>query len=66
MEKKAPKIYKVKDVIENNKFKLKIHNIIEFENHHDVETITFNLNKVLEKMILKNPGQWIWTHDRWK
>src|SRR6056300_658669 len=52
--------------LDNNKFKLKIHNIIEFENHHDVETITFKLNKVLENMILKNPSQWIWTHDRWK
>ena len=20
----------------------------------------------VEKMILKNPDQWIWTHDRWK
>ena len=24
------------------------------------------LNKILEKMILKNPGQWIWSHNRWK
>ena len=31
-----------------------------------VENITSFLNKVLEKMILKNPDQWIWTHDRWK
>ena len=23
-------------------------------------------NKKLEYMILKNPDQWIWTHDRWK
>ena len=28
--------------------------------------ITEFLNTVLEKMILKNPLQWIWTHDRWK
>jgi len=52
--------------LDNNKFKIKIHNVIEFESHHDVETITFKLNKVLENMILKNPSQWIWTHDRWK
>ncbi|MDA8791354.1 lysophospholipid acyltransferase family protein, partial [Candidatus Pelagibacter bacterium] len=52
--------------LKNNKFKLKIHDVIEFENHHDIETITFKLNKVLENMILKNPSQWIWTHDRWK
>ena len=23
-------------------------------------------NKVIENMIIKNPNQWIWTHDRWK
>ena len=32
----------------------------------DNEEITENLNKLLEKMILLNPSQWIWTHDRWK
>ena len=26
----------------------------------------YELNKILEKMILKNPDQWIWTHDRWR
>ena len=31
-----------------------------------VDEITEFLNTVLEKMILKNPLQWIWTHDRWK
>ena len=51
---------------DDNKFKLKVYDIIEFENDHDVETITFKLNKILEDMILKNPSQWIWTHDRWK
>ena len=24
------------------------------------------INQEIEKMILKNPGQWIWTHNRWK
>ena len=24
------------------------------------------INKWLEKMILLNPSQWIWSHDRWK
>ena len=28
--------------------------------------ISQHLNFILEKMILKNPDQWIWTHDRWK
>ena len=30
------------------------------------EEISIHLNKILEKMILKNPDQWIWTHDRWR
>ena len=24
------------------------------------------INEKIEEMILKNPGQWIWTHNRWK
>ena len=28
--------------------------------------LTKELNRVLEKMIINNPNQWIWTHDRWK
>ncbi len=24
------------------------------------------LNTILERMIIRNPGQWIWTHNRWK
>ena len=28
--------------------------------------ITQNLNLWLEKMISKNPDQWIWSHNRWK
>jgi len=27
---------------------------------------SLKLSQVLEGMILKNPNQWIWTHDRWK
>ena len=28
--------------------------------------ISLALNKIIEKMILRDPGQWIWTHNRWK
>ena len=28
--------------------------------------ISIKLNKILEEMISRDPGQWIWTHDRWK
>ena len=38
--------------------------IINSEKSH--EKISIHLNKILEKMILKNPEQWIWTHNRWK
>ena len=24
------------------------------------------LNSLLERMILQNPDQWIWSHNRWK
>ena len=47
-------------------FKLTIHNPIEYSNNESIESITLNLNSLLEKMILKNPEQWIWSHNRWK
>ena len=50
----------------NNSFKLKIYKAIEFDKNENVSSITLKLNKILEKMILKNPDQWIWTHNRWK
>ena len=28
--------------------------------------ISIRLNKILEQMISRDPGQWIWTHNRWK
>ena len=28
--------------------------------------ITQKLNQCLEQMVVKNPSQWIWTHNRWK
>ena len=47
-------------------FKLTIHKPLEYLNEETVESITLDLNYLLEKLILKNPEQWIWTHDRWK
>ena len=47
-------------------FKLTIHDPLEYSNNETIESITSNLNTLLEKMILKNPGQWIWSHNRWK
>ena len=47
-------------------FKLKIFNTIKFPKDDSISDITLKLNKILEKMIMSNPEQWIWTHDRWK
>jgi KDO2-lipid IV(A) lauroyltransferase len=51
---------------DNLHFKLKISSPIQFSDEDSNETITIELNKVLEKMIENNPSQWIWTHNRWK
>jgi len=51
---------------DNNKFKLEFDNDIEFKSDETLDAITLKLNKILEEMILKNPDQWIWTHNRWK
>ena len=51
---------------EDNKFRLKIYKPLEFSRDETIDSITLSLNKVLEKMIIKNPEQWIWTHNRWK
>ena len=32
----------------------------------DTKNITLEINQILEKMIIKNPKQWIWSHNRWK
>jgi len=50
----------------NINFNIKIENPIEFSNDDSTEKITRDLNIWLEKMILKNPGKWIWSHNRWK
>jgi Kdo2-lipid IVA lauroyltransferase/acyltransferase len=52
--------------IKNNDFKLTIHEPIKYQKNDSVEAITSNLNNLLEKMIIKNPEQWIWSHNRWK
>ena len=32
----------------------------------DLKNNSLTINQNIEKMIIKNPTQWIWTHDRWK
>ena len=50
----------------DNNFKLKILNEEKFSKNDTIEKITLKLNRILEKMIVTNPHQWIWTHNRWK
>ena len=52
--------------LEGLTFKIKINEPLEFSENATIKDITDNLNLVLEKMILKKPEQWIWSHNRWK
>ena len=47
-------------------FKITINDPIKFPTDSSVASITDHLNKVLEKMIMKKPESWIWSHNRWK
>jgi KDO2-lipid IV(A) lauroyltransferase len=52
--------------VKNFHFKLYFNKPLKFDDKLSLEQISLELNKILEKMILKNPEQWIWSHDRWK
>ena len=52
--------------IKKTNFKITIHKPLRYNHNDTIESITSNLNTILEKMILRNPGQWIWSHNRWK
>ena len=55
-------IERIKDI----NFKLTVYDPIEYSSNETIDSITLNLNSRLEKMIMKNPEQWIWSHNRWK
>ena len=48
------------------KFEMTVHRPINFSDDNSIEDITENLNGIIEKMIIKNPKHWIWSHNRWK
>ena len=55
-------IQRIKDI----DFKIIIGNPINFSKDTSIKKITDELNIILEKMIMKKPEQWIWSHNRWK
>ena len=54
------------EYIDKIHYKMFVNNPISFNESSSIDSITKDLNAWLEKMILKNPSQWIWSHNRWK
>ena len=52
--------------IDGLKFKIYINEPVSFSKETSIKTITDELNKILEKMVIRKPDQWIWSHNRWK
>ena len=55
---------------EGANFEMTIHEPYKIEktgnDEEDTKNITLKINQMIEKMIIKNPKQWIWSHNRWK
>ena len=55
---------------EGPNFEMTIHEPYKIEktgnDEEDSKNITLKINQIIEKMVLKNPNQWIWSHNRWK
>tara|TARA_B100001564_G_C20543177_1_gene625309 strand:+ start:49 stop:912 length:864 start_codon:yes stop_codon:yes gene_type:complete len=53
---------------DNDTFDMEILNPVKFSESakNDKELMTKEINEIIEKLILKDPGQWILTHNRWK
>jgi len=56
--------------IEGINFEMTVHQPYEIEKtenaDQDIQNITLKINQIIEKMIIKNPTQWLWSHNRWK
>ncbi len=52
--------------IKGIEFKMIIKKPIFFSKNISIENITNELNQELEKLIIENPNEWIWSHNRWK
>jgi len=47
-------------------FEIDVCDALEVNTNDNQYSITRKINQILEEMILDNPNQWIWTHDRWR
>ena len=52
--------------VQDINFKITVNKPINFTQETSIKDITDKLNKILEKMVLLKPEQWIWSHNRWK
>ncbi len=50
----------------SNNFEIEFQDKVDPADYKNKLELTEKLNKILEKMIIRNPSQWIWTHNRWK
>ena len=50
----------------DDSFKIRFYSPIDSSKFKNKFEFTKYLNARLEEMIVKNPGQWIWSHSRWK
>ena len=55
---------------EGDNFEMEIYKPLDFIKTDNVDSDKINLsikiNKIIEEMVSRDPGQWIWTHNRWK
>jgi len=56
--------------IEDVVFEMTIHQPYEISktgnDDQDIQNITLKINEIIEKMVIENPNQWLWSHNRWK
>ena len=50
----------------DNSFTIRFFKKIVHTDFKDKLELTLRLNQIIEQMIIKNPHEWIWTHNRWK
>ena len=54
----------------NDNFEMEIYEPIKVKDNDHSDSakldVSIQLNKILEEMSTRDPGQWIWTHHRWK